>query len=1066
MNTRSRTKVPTAAPPAPPAVVIPKRRAANKKTSAHTADADNPELTKKKSKKKTPDADVPNLFSRSASEVAREETRAALEKTGFAVPVASASASVQQPRRPKPRPRAPKGNTDMAAASAAQSDLATDTFNLSHRRLAKRAAPTEPSDARVVGGTVLAHDAPAIFTPDEQYLFSDRTVVAYDEEVDVEIGSASGNGEVAATVPARRPHIPIKDLKAILDNLHPVPTTSAPTSPRPISPAFTSLAPRRRCSSRSPTPAASHRSPSRGRSRTPRPGVGPSPSPKRPRSQSSPRSHSASPRPRAPLRSPPKPLSSSSSRSRSPGARSASPRPRAPLRSPRPRAPLRSPRKPLTLSPSRSPRSPGRSRTPPNGPRLRVRKPVVYDPPSPGAGSDAPPSSDEFGDQLRREERIKEKDLARGDQPRRSLEDEDEEDEEDFEREFARGGLDDDEGPGPSTRNKASKKKAAPGAKQKRASTTAEKGKGKETGKGKGKAKARGKPKAKKASPLADDEDDDGEGDGSESKSKPGPVSVEIRQRLAELNDKYEADVADIAREIGKPVALLHQILGDLIKTPRALSAWNVWQRWFAVSHPKDEQLESDSRGAFLKALHDADGFPDFDDTKPPTTEESFERLPWLLEWDRNLTEQAVLNFREEGKLKPKLRKELVPVLQIADKMRKTFDVQLWGFVIDPQGDASFMWGVGEDFKEMRAERKISLTQMCKQQEHIFGSINLRKQGLAPQPLPALEEEAAGGGKRDRYRKQLGMILGSQLWGFCKTNGTLTGHDVDQSKYQMKWTTKFADVAFENQVRLINYPAALKDAGQLIGTAGFNLKDITVPIFDTFMPDLLTANRIRDPEDMELDNEVMEIVRWTDEEMVLPLTDQREIPLVVGPDNAALVCVKSSNAYSHRGPRIDFSHAGKGGGSTVVPQVARHRSDKQQGAEREAPRRKKDDVRVVGSKRKAADDGEGDEREAKRAKRKEEEGRRRVREEQARDPAPQPLLKLTLTFSKARSFYATGLASVARSSRVDRATLLWCTATDAWIPLPDKFTPILAEEEDRGRYQRNIEDFSLHEYPM
>ncbi|KAJ7659666.1 hypothetical protein DFH06DRAFT_1130436 [Mycena polygramma] len=903
---------------------------------------------------------------------------------------------------------------------------------------------------------VLAGDAPAILTPEDQYLFADRTVLVYDDNVDVDedLENWIGNGQAPATAPAICPLMRIKDLKDWINT-----SQSAPISP----------APRRCCSSRSPTPTASHRSPSRGRSPTPRTLTNGPHTPASPRARL--------PTPAAAERTP--------SRGCSPTPRTTTPRtttPRTPARA------LRSP----------SPKRP-RSKLSACALTLSISTPHPHAPPR----SPPKPLSSSSSCSLV----LAQRDLARGDQPRRSVEDEDEED---FEREIQRGELDDDEEPGPSTSNKGSKNKAAPGAKQKRGSTTAEKGKetGKDKGKGKakkphdtdtdnsddddgaaarraakGKAKAREKAKVKKASPLADDDEDDddgGEGDDSESKSKSGAVSEEIRQHLTQLNDKYEADVAAIAREIGKPVTLLHQILRDLIKTPRALSAWNVWQRWFSESHPNDEHLGSTaytdkSRAAFLQALHDVEGYPDFEDEKPPTTKESFERLPWLLEWDHNLTEQVVLMFREDGKLKPKLKKELVPVLQIAEKLRKTFGVQLWGFVIYPKGDASFMWGSGHDFKEMRVTHLISLTDICKNQEHIFGSIDLRKRGLAPQALPAIEEAAGSGGKRDQYRSQLGTILGSQLWGYCKANGTLTGHDVDPSKYQMKWSTKFVDAAFENQVRLINHPAALKDAGQIIGTGGFKLKDITVPLFDVFMPDLLIANRPRDPDDMELDNEVMKIVRWMDgkglatrrstrhsprgrarqrraalrqiEQRVQPpyggdeaeghegsaesseeggqksgqieesMTPSR-LPLPVRCRRSALplilfsLCLtsdstslsialalasaslsialpltaptsltprtrtperaapragpsqkphKSSHADDREGgPRLEFTHVGKGGALTVVLQDGRDRSGKHKAAEREAPRRHKDNDRVHSTKCKAADNGEGD----------------------------------------------------------------------------------------------------------
>jgi hypothetical protein len=53
--------------------------------------------------------------------------------------------------------------------------------------------------------------------------------------------------------------------------------------------------------------------------------------------------------------------------------------------------------------------------------------------------------------------------------------------------------------------------------------------------------------------------------------------------------------------------------------------------------------------------------------------------------------------------------------------IQKTYGVHVWGFVIDPRGDASYVFGAGDEFKEMRAAHLYALTDQCKDQEHIFG---------------------------------------------------------------------------------------------------------------------------------------------------------------------------------------------------------------------------------------------------------------------------------------------------------------------------------------------------------
>jgi hypothetical protein len=68
------------------------------------------------------------------------------------------------------------------------------------------------------------------------------------------------------------------------------------------------------------------------------------------------------------------------------------------------------------------------------------------------------------------------------------------------------------------------------------------------------------------------------------------------------------------------------------------------------------------ARAAFIAACRVGDDFPE---EKLKDSDAVFERLPWLLEWNKKLTQQAVIAVRENGKLKPKLRREIKPVTQI-----------------------------------------------------------------------------------------------------------------------------------------------------------------------------------------------------------------------------------------------------------------------------------------------------------------------------------------------------------------------------------------------------------------
>ncbi|KAJ7301131.1 hypothetical protein DFH08DRAFT_979069 [Mycena albidolilacea] len=412
------------------------------------------------------------------------------------------------------------------------------------------------------------------------------------------------------------------------------------------------------------------------------------------------------------------------------------------------------------------------------------------------------------------------------------------------------------------------------------------------------KRKAKGKAKMVDSGRDSDcvvEENSEEDGDGI---LKAGAISGAVKDRLYELHDDFTTAVDELARSCGKSSLTLHQMVGNVIKTPRSLNAWNVWQRYFAETTPKEQKLKGadytkQARAAFIAACRVGD---DFVEEKLKDSDAVFKRLPWLLEWNQNLTQQAVIAVREKGKLKPKLRREIKPVTQIAKQMLDTYGVHVWGYVIDPEGQGSFVFGAGDDFKEMRALQLHNLNQQVKDQEHTFGMIEMRKRGQAARSIPIQNlDPHEHEGPRDAFRRQFTSIIGGQLWAFCRAAGTLSGQDVDKTKFQMKWNTKFIDVARESKCRIINYPAALQAANQIIGTRQFNVKRIKSATFEKFMSSLVDAHGTRAAHD---DDDVMQIVAWEQDEIDLPLDEQGDVAVVVDEHGVGLVTVKQSEGYA------------------------------------------------------------------------------------------------------------------------------------------------------------------------
>ncbi|KAJ6631991.1 hypothetical protein B0H10DRAFT_1937722 [Mycena sp. CBHHK59/15] len=512
-------------------------------------------------------------------------------------------------------------------------------------------------------------------------------------------------------------------------------------------------------------------------------------------------------------------------------------------------------------------------------------------PPASGQGrleSELSHSSDDYANEQAQKARVKIRRAAQGDVVSPSVEDEDEEDEREFEEEVERNGFKDEVGEREFKQEVESNgfedeedeqefeeeiEDERPVAKKVDKTKTAEKGgkkkskklagaveaeSGSATAAGGGGCKTRGKAKgkAKKVDNgrdsdcvVGDDGKEDGEDDGEKDDEgngnlRPGPIPAAVKERLHELYDE-----------------LTTAILGKML---RGLNAWNMWQRYFAETTPKEQKYlvkgrdyTKQVRMAFIAACRVGDDFPE---EKLKDSDAVFKHLPWLLEWNKKQTRQAVIDIRESGKLKTKLRREIKPVTRIAKQMQDSFGVHVWGYVIDPEGQGSFEFSAGDNFKEMRALQLHNLNQQVKDQEHTFGMIEMRKRGLAAHSIPIQnliphEHERP----RDAFRRQFTSIIGGQLWAFC-------------------------------------HAAA---ANQIIGTQQFNLKKIKAATFERFISGLVKANGTRDANDNDDDDDdVMRIVAWGQDNIDLPLDEQGDVAVVIDKEGVALVTVKQSEGYA------------------------------------------------------------------------------------------------------------------------------------------------------------------------
>lgn len=102
----------------------------------------------------------------------------------------------------------------------------------------------------------------------------------------------------------------------------------------------------------------------------------------------------------------------------------------------------------------------------------------------------------------------------------------------------------------------------------------------------------------------------------------------------------------------------------------------------------------------------------------------------------------------------------------------------------------------------------------------------------------------------------------------CFQKGLFTAEQVKTST--MVWNDKFLDLAFRGKFRIINYPLALENIGQVIGAEQFNTKAPNVKEYDSFMPALERTVKNRTDEDPDR-KPVIRIVPWEPGELFCAL---------------------------------------------------------------------------------------------------------------------------------------------------------------------------------------------------
>ncbi|KAJ7788522.1 hypothetical protein B0H14DRAFT_3504146 [Mycena olivaceomarginata] len=515
----------------------------------------------------------------------------------------------------------------------------------------------------------------------------------------------------------------------------------------------------------------------------------------------------------------------------------------SPLRPADTRPPVSQPK--IAPAPDSPHRSPTRTR---NGGRPRPERSH-----SPSRDLSSDDSTDEYGRTQEAKRRLEAARVARGYSPAAASNADDEDDLQDYLAEVATHGFRDDDTGRKSGRKSTTDK-----------STRKSKAKAVVATNGKGKGRAAPPAAALDPEPTDPNPDEVVEEDLMQRGYTPGPIPRQILDKLHALEEEHDVKVAALAASCNKDPATLRR--ATIPHELRNTSAWNMYLAYHAVHHPKPQgvavaQFNIDARRAF-EAL-----------------------LPGLSKAEMGKTLFA--------------KKAAEPLIQMAKHLSNSWGLHIFAVAIDPRGGDSFAFAGSREMEQVRLVDGSSISGFMGDLETKIRVIQMEERGedtsrlYIPRPTKN-SNQTTNKPKRDVYRSSFGTIMGDRLTKMCFNARLITAEQVKTAT--MVWNEKFLDLAFRGKFRIVNYPLALENIGQVIGAEQFNTKVANVKEYNSFMPALEHAVKQGTDEDPE-GEPVIRIVPWEPAERDRQLEDQEEVPLVVSTDGCSLRLVQHSPVY-------------------------------------------------------------------------------------------------------------------------------------------------------------------------
>ncbi|KAJ7089383.1 hypothetical protein C8R44DRAFT_751398 [Mycena epipterygia] len=375
---------------------------------------------------------------------------------------------------------------------------------------------------------------------------------------------------------------------------------------------------------------------------------------------------------------------------------------------------------------------------------------------------------------------------------------------------------------------------------------------------------------------AGDDDDEDGAGESLQPWDlKLGKLSdIDLKAARA-VRQVYHDALEVVARRSGKRLSAIFKAVGDHTTNHRQMNPWNAFGMKYRKDHPKPTGMSKKNYATELKAAYQ-DLFSSLSEDEVNDPDARRRCVEPVMEWYNNQIATVVDTRKAEGRGKALLNKVVLPFIHLSTITSNSQDIEVWGFAIDPFGDAAVIWGGTPAFAAVNTTYNQAIKAKLVDMKAMFQMVNIAKQqaeaNALVQPIPIdFSRKASELNARDARHRQIGQLLLNEIH-------LVLGERNEDASTLKKMLCQWADWAFGYKLRIENWPKAL---------------EATFPSVSFSLSNIKGKHMKESPIE-----KTAKIVSWTEEELALEdLRDQAEIPIVSSVDGAALLTVDKSKKY-------------------------------------------------------------------------------------------------------------------------------------------------------------------------